>query len=878
MIGKTLGHYEIESLLGAGGMGEVYRSRDMKLGRSVAVKVLPEAFANDSDRISRFEREAKVLASLNHPNIAALHGMEESGGKHFLVMELVEGDTLADILAKRGALPVDEALHIAQQIGEALEAAHEKGIVHRDLKPGNVKIKPDGVVKVLDFGLAMVAPASSGDSLAFEHSPTLSLEAATRAGVILGTAAYMAPEQARGKTVDKRADIWAFGVVLYEMLTGRRLFEGETVSDTLASVLKEEPEWNRVPAKAQRLLRSCLQKDPKRRLHDIADARLLLEDERQSAPVQRKWLWPSAAALASLAAVLLAVVHFREEPAVVAPVRFQIPMPEKVTLGTGAFTLSPDGRYLAFAPIGADGVTRIWVRALDSLEARPLPGTEGAGNFPPFWSPDSRFIGFAAGGKYKKVDVTGGPPQTLCELPGTLGASAWNRDGVVLLTANPGGVLRVPEAGGVPSPVTTVDPSRQEIYHGKPSFLPDGRHFLYLRVSSNPEYGGTYLGSLDIKPEQQDRKRLLPGPIGVQYLPSSDPAIGYVLFLREATLMAQPFDNRKFELTGQPVPIAEQVGNNGVISGFFSASDNGTLAYRSGGGAGRQFTWLDRQGKVLGRAGDLATYTNIALSPDGTRAVSIRPDAQRDLWLFEFARGLNSRFTFTASVETNPVWSPDGNRIAFASDRGGRFDLYEKSSNGAGEDELLFKSDQNKTPTSWSRDGRLLVYHSTDPKTKADLWAIPLEGDRKPIPVLRTEFNELFGSFSPDARWIAYVSDESGGVEVYVRPFSPSSAAGTPTAAGKWQVSKGAAAARPSWRGDGKELYYVAANRQVMAVDVTTSPTFKAGLPQLLFDIGANPFGDVTPDGKRFLIAMPAVDNAQVAINVMLNWTAGLKK
>jgi Tol biopolymer transport system component len=880
VLGQKLGSYEILSLLGKGGMGEVYRARDTKLKRDVAIKILPDEFSRDPERVSRFQREAEALAALNHRNIAAIYDVQEANNTRFLIIELVEGDTLADCI-KRGPLPIKEALDIAKQISEALEAAHEKGIVHRDLKPANIKLTPEGSVKLLDFGLARVFednPAAADPS----NSPTLMSRSSP--GVILGTAAYMSPEQARGKTVDKHADIWAFGVVVYEMLTGGPLFKGEDVSEILAAVIKEEPKWDRVPVTAQRMLRKCLEKDPKQRLRDIADAWALLDAAPAAQPVSRRrsWLgWGVAALLfvVLLVSVPLALVHFREKPSVAEPVRFQIPMPEKVTLGAGAFALSPDGHQLVFAPAGSDGVTRLWVRSLDSLEARQLPGTEGAGQFPPFWSSDSRFVGFAAGGKYMKVPVSGGPAQTLCELPGTLGASAWNRDGVILMGANPGGLWRVPESGGVPSPVTTVDPSRQEQYHGKPAFLPDGRHFLYYRVSSNAEYAGTYIGSLELKPEHQDGKRLLPGPLGAQYVPSSDPGVGYVLFLREATLMAQPFDTRRLELTGEAVPIAEQVGNNSVITGFFSASENGMLAYRGGGGGGRQLRWLDRQGKELSRAGDPATYSDIALSPDATRVAIFRAESPFDIWLFEFVRGVSTRFTFTPAVERFPVWSPDGMRIAFASNRGSRwYDLYQKVANGAGEDELLFKSDQNKTPTSWSRDGRFLFYHSTDPKTKVDLWALPLDGDRKPISVLRTEFNEGLGSFSPDTRWIAYLSDESGRVEVYVRPFS-SSAAGSPPVTGKWQVSKGAGQALPFWRADGKELYYLAADRKMMAVELTTSPTFKAGVPQALFDAPPPPFGqDMTADGKRFLFVTPVVGDAQAPITIVLNWTAALKK
>jgi eukaryotic-like serine/threonine-protein kinase len=869
-VGDKLGPYEIAAPIGAGGMGEVFRARDTRLGRDVAIKVSNARFSE------RFEREARAVAALNHPNICTLYDV----GPNYLVMELVEGPTLGERI-KQGAIPLEESLRIARQVADALEAAHDKGIVHRDLKPGNIKIKPDGTVKVLDFGLAKVGgtPAAS-----VENSPTLSMTA-TQAGVILGTAGYMSPEQARGKTVDKRADIWAFGVVLYEMLTGRHLFEGEDVGEILAAVIKEEPNLEVVPASVRRLLRLCLQKDPKQRLHDIADAWLLLEETPVGGGLVRlgggrarllPWI---AATMLGVAALALGFVHFREKPQVAAPVRFQIPMPEKVNLGGGGFSLSPDGRLLVFTAVGSDGTRRLFVRALDSLEARPLPGTEGAGLYPPFWSPDSKFVGFSLGNKYMKVDVSGGPPQTLCELPGNLGGSAWNRDGVILIGANPGGLWQVPEAGGVPSMVTAVDPARQEQFHGRPSFLPDGRHFLYIRTSANPEYSGIYIGSLDIKPQDQDRKRLLPGRLGVLYVPSSDPASGHVLFLREATLMAQPFDTRKLELTAQPVPVAEQVGNNGAITAFFWASDNGTLAYRGGGQVNRQFTWLDRSGNVSSRVGDPGPHGDLALSPDGTRVASFRGDQQADIWLYEFARGVSTRFTFAASVERYPLWSPDGSRLVFSSNRGGHYDLYQKASNGTGEDELLFKSDQDKQPTSWSRDGRFLLFNSLDPKTTSDIWVLPLEGDRKPVPFLHTEFIEAQAAFSPDGRWVAYASLESGGPEVYVRPFSPPGAAGSTSVSGKWQISK-AGGVNPRWRGDGKELFYSTQDGRVMAVEVTANPSFQAGIPQPLFNVAPNASNlQVTPDGKRFLIAAPPQQtNAEVPITVLLNWPALLKK
>jgi Tol biopolymer transport system component len=889
--GARLGPYEIRAPLGAGGMGEVYRARDPRLNRTVAIKVLPGHFAASAELRERFEREARTIASLNHPHICTLHDVGHHEGVDFLVLEFLQGHTLEERL-KKGPLPLTMSLQIGVEIADALAVAHRAGIVHRDLKPGNIMLTAGGA-KLLDFGLAREEGpvVASGLSMLPTTPPNL-----TARGSILGTLQYMAPEQLEGQDADARTDIFAFGAVLYEMVAGKRAFEGKSQAGLIAAILDREPPpltqiQPATPPLLEHLIAQCLAKNPNERWQSASDLlrelKWVANHGAAAAPVatqppRRRGAWLAAGAAIlffamSLVTLPLAVQRLREKPPVIEPVRFQIPMPEKVTLGTGAFALSPDGRQLAFAPVDANGRTRLWVRSLDSLEARPLAGTEDAGNFPPFWSPDSRFIAFATAGKYIKVPAAGGPAQTLAELPGTLGASAWSRNGVVLLTANPGGLWRVPDTGGVPSPVTIVDSARGETYHAKPSFLPDGRHFLYLRVSGNANVAGTYLGSLDVKPEQQPRERLLPGPLGAQYLASSDPATGYVLFLRDTTLMVQPFDNRSLELTGQATPIAEQVGNNGIISGFFSASENGVLAYRVGSGAGRHFAWVDREGKVLSSTGDPLPYNEIALSPDATRVASSRIDGQRDIWLVEFARSIGTRFTFNPSADTSPLWSPDGNRLVFASNRDGRFDLFQKTSNGAGEDELLLKSDENKAATSWSRDGRFIIYQSLSPKTKGDLWALSLERDRKPIPLLQTSFNDIFGVLSPDSRWIAYDSDESGRFELYVRPFAPAAVAGPSSPAGKWQVSKaGAVAAKAAWRRDGKELFYMSPDRRLMSVEVAASSIFSSGVPQPMF-FAPNVNWDVAADGKRFLFVTPLAENEQTSITLVLNWTTLLK-
>jgi eukaryotic-like serine/threonine-protein kinase len=892
--GTKLGHYEIVALLGAGGMGEVYRARDSKLGRDVALKVLPDAFARDPDRMARFQREAKVLASLNHPEIAAIYGLEDSDRSHALVMELVEGPTLADRI-KQGRIAIDEALRIAKQICEGLEYAHDRGIVHRDLKPSNIKVSNDGAVKILDFGLAK-AVEGDDSSIDLSTSPTISYMA-THAGILLGTAAYMSPEQARGKSVDRRADIWAFGCVLYEMLTGKCTFAGETVSDTLAAVIKEEPNWAQLPAgtpmRARVLLQRCLQKGPKQRLRDIGDARISLDEVLAGAPepsscvaaptslARRALPWAlCAAALAGFAA--LAFIHFGEKPSVGEPVRFQIPLPEKVLLPPGgAFAVSPDGRQLAFFAVQPDGVPRLWIRALDSLEARPLPGSESLNNPAPFfWSPDSHYIAFSAGTQLKKIAVSGGPAQTLCDIPRNAVGGSWNKGGVIIFGQLSAGIMRVSASGGSSSPLTTLDPSRGEINHSFPSFLPDGRHFLYLRRSTQPENGGVYVGSLDVKPEEQDSSRLLATASEPVYVPSLNPESGQLLFLSEAKLQAQPFDASRLQLTGEPVPVAEQVGSYRDY-GFFSASTNG-LVYRAAGAGGTVLTWFDRAGKALGTVGDLGSYATPAFSPDGTRAAIARRDpliGNWVTWIFDFARGTSAKFTFGSSNEYFPAWSRDGTRIFFASDAKGVFDLYQKLASGANEEEPLLVSSENKYPTSVSPDGRFLLYFVIESNRRYGLWVLPLGGNAKPIPFPKTEFNECDGRFSPDGYFIAYRSDESGHFELYVRKFTPDSSGTGFRTKGKWQVSYGGAL-RQRWSADGKELFYVTPDGKVMSSAVTLSPTFQAGTPKLLFQSPAQPgrpTGDITADGRRFLFPVPADPAAQPPFTVVLNWQAGLK-
>jgi Tol biopolymer transport system component/predicted Ser/Thr protein kinase len=889
--GTRLGPYDIVAPIGKGGMGEVYRARDTRLKREVALKVLPDAFARDPDRMVRFRREATVLASLNHPHIAALYGLEENT----LVMELVEGETLS------GPLPIDTALDYARQIAEALEYAHEKGIVHRDLKPANVKIAAEGVVKVLDFGLAKVIedpgpPDEAGDS------PTITL-GSTRVGAIMGTAAYMSPEQASGKTADRRADIWSFGAVLFEMLTGRQAFAGESVADTLASVLKVEPDWDALPkgtpASIRRLVRRCLTKDRKQRLQAIGEARLALENPggteehaQAKAHATFSWLPWALAALFIVATSLLSFRHFREAPPVAEVVRFQIPAPGKTSFTLGAY-VSPDGRRIAF-PAAENGRIVLRIQSLDSLESRPLAGTEGViGQV--FWSPDSRFIAFSAPGKLKKVEASGGSPQTVCDIPmAAWYGGGWSRDGVIDFgTIRGQGLMRVSAAGGAASPLTLLDLSRGEIFHTDPSFLPDGRHFVYQRYSSAEEKSGIYLGSLDAKPEQQGSKRLVATLSSVAYAPSSDPALGYLLFVREGSLMAQAFDARRLELAGEAVPIAEDLPDFGRPQ--FSVSTTGVLAYRTGGETfpTTQLTWFDRAGKSLGTVGEPGQYNTVALSLDGTHVAVSRTDPQAvggggrgtrgntDIWLHEFARDTSTRLTFDPGMDWMASWSPDGSRIVFASARDGSMNLYQKVSSGAGNEEALLKSNETKFPYDWSQDGRFLLYAVS--AQRHSLWVLPLTGDdHKPIPYLQAESNASQARFSADSRWVAYMSDESGKREVYVRPFPAASG-------GKWMVSRGGGV-QPHWRRDGKELFYISADSKLMSVEVTAgSGTFQAGIPKALFAAPIWGGGvnnnvtryDVTADGKKFLInSLPREGTAAPPspITVVLNWQTGLKK
>jgi eukaryotic-like serine/threonine-protein kinase len=871
MTGTKLGHYEITTHLGSGGMGDVYQATDSKLGRSVAIKFLPEAFGHDTERVARFQREARVLAALNHSNIAAIHGLEEIDNRHFLVMELVSGETLTDRI-KRGAIPIEEALPIAKQIAEALEEAHEKGIIHRDLKPANIKLTADGKVKVLDFGLAKAYEREASPSVS--NSPTISM-AATNAGLILGTAAYMSPEQARGKAVDRRTDVWALGCVLYEMLTGKAAFGGEDVTEILASVVKSEPDWSLLPATTpapiRTLLRRCLEKDRKRRLDSAAAARLEIEDvlttplaiaaETSTRSDRTRLAWVVAAVAVVLAVGLAtpAIKYLSETPA--AETRVDIVTP--ATSDPVSIALSPDGRQVMFVA-SSERVSRLWLRSLTSTAAQPLAGTEGA--FFPFWSPDSRSIGFFADGQLKRLDIGGGAPRSLAATPTPRGGT-WNAEDVILFAPrNNAGLFRIGATGGTPVPVTKLV---GQISHQIPVFLPDGRHFLFY---ANGQEEGIYLGSLD----GPGGTRLTTNNSAGTYLP-----FGWLLWVSNRMLVAQRLDLGQRALTGEPVTLADGVGIDGLrhLGAVSVSAATGLIAYRTRGESHRQLTWLDRAGKVLGTLGEQDVLSP-SISPDGRRVAVVRiVQGNYDLWLMDGVR--MSRFTFTPSTDQFPIWSPDGRQIAFNSDQKGPRNLYVKIANGAAAEELLVESPLTKAPTDWSRDGRFILYQTIDPQTFSDLWVRPMESGGQPWVFLKTPFDERRARFSPDGHWVAYQSNESGRYEIYVRPFMPPAAGSSVNAtAGQWQVSTDGGI-QPTWGADGRELYYVGPNGEMMATPITVQEAiFKPGTPVALFqtrivgggnDDGQSPSYDVTRDG-RFLINTVLDDIVDSPITLLQNW------
>ena len=933
--GTRLGPYEIAAQIGVGGMGEVYAATDTNLKRSVAIKVLPASVAADAERLARFQREAEVLAALNHPNIAAIYGLERADAAIALVMELVEGDDLSQRIA-RGSIPIDEALPIAKQIADALEAAHEQGIIHRDLKPANIKVRSDGTVKVLDFGLAKAinagaggvgraggAGGAGGPAGAYRPdlpdrpglpdlsaSPTLTSPAQmTGVGVILGTAAYMAPEQAKGRVVDKRADIWAFGAVLLEMLTGTRAFPGEDLTDTLAAVVRAEPDWTLLPAGLPSALvvyiKRCLHKDAKQRIGDMQDVRLALDGAFETTAPQTpaaatssesgsRLALMAALAVAAVAIVALAVPalrHLRETPPP-APTETRVDIVTPPTNFPASFALSPDGRQIAYAAT-VDGVSKLWVRSLDSVSAQSLPGTDNGIN--PFWSPDGRSIGFFADQKIKRIDLGGGQSQILSAGDSTGGQGTWGADGTILFGGSRVRVplFRIPAAGGQAVAVTPLGPA--ETIHTSPRFLQGSGRFLYFSGGSAP---ALLLGSLDahgatpgIAAESRRVTTSAPGAeSAAEYLapgPGSTEASreggtrraeapgegGWLIRVRGSVLAAQRFDAATGQLSGDPITVVQAVGIDPLTqTGTFSVSASRTIAWRSGGGSRRQLIWFTRTGQNVGTFGaaDESNLQYPEISPDGTRtAFSRGPVGSRDLWMQEGTR--TSRFTFDAADELETIWSPDGMSVVFMSDRNGSYDLYRKRADGSGTEELLLQSADAKRPNAWSPDGRFILYNST--QNNGDLMVLPMvenqkPGGRTPFPFLSTPFNEQMGVFSPDGKWVAYESNESGRFEIYVRPF--------PGPGGQWQIST-AGGEYPRWRADGKELYFVAPDNTLMAVAASAvGGTFAPGTPEALFQTHAlaglvRQSYDVARDG-RFLINTVLQDASTEPIHLLLNW------
>ena len=902
--GSCLGPYRIDRVLGAGGMGQVYRATDTRLDRTVAIKILPSTLSTDPQFRERFDREAKAIAALAHPHICALFDVGREQGVDFLVLEHLEGETLAARLEK-GPLSLDEALRCAIEIGDALATAHRHGIVHRDLKPGNIMLTRRGA-KLLDFGLAKtVAPVVLGATPSVVPTTPRNL---TTQGAILGTFQYMAPEQLEGQPADARTDIFAFGAVIYEMLTGRKAFEGKSQASLIGAILKDDPpridkSQPLTPPFLDHVVRRCLAKDPDERWQSAGDVTRELKwiavggaqaigstplGARSPDRERRAWMVTAGASMLAIAALALgAWMYISRAPADRSVYRATIALPSDVRFPgippSARLAMSPDGRSLAYVLREADGAQRLWIRSLDSATARPLAGTERASS--PFWSPDSRFLAFFTplpDSKLKKIDVAGGRPVTVCDLPlsvAPFGGGTWNRDGVILLSWFGAGatIQRIPASGGALSPVTRLDDTRGETQHLYPFFLPDGRHFVYVALGrkggAGNEPNGVYVASID----STARTLLLPGGSNAQY------AQGHLVFLREHTLMAQSFDPATLDLQGEAMPLAEHVlieggfGGPGASMAGFAVSER-AFSYIAGENEARtQLVWCDRAGKQIGMLGDPAQYVGVELSPDGMRAAVtlVNTTLGNDIWLFDVTSGLRTRFTFDGGDKLTPIWSPSGDRVLFRA-RGtrGANDLHQTAANGGGGDGVLLSDNLDKTPASWSPDGRFLLYTAFDRSQRDDdLWVMPLVGGAKPFRFTQTPFRELPGRFSPDGRWIAYASNESGRNEVFVAPF--------PGPGGKWQISTDGGV-DPRWRRDGDELFYVSPDSTLMAAKVSGKGSgFEVGAVHPLFKATRMRTSryeyDVIGDGQRFLVNT-LIAQPEASIELIVNWTAALRK
>jgi Tol biopolymer transport system component len=878
--GTRIGAYEVAAPLGAGGMGEVYRARDTRLGRDVAIKVLPPAFADDPERLARFEREARLLASLSHPNIATIHAVEEYSGGRVLVMELVEGETLAARLG-RGAVPVDEAIEIAGQVAAGVEAAHETGVIHRDLKPGNIMVRPEGTVKVLDFGLAR-GPEQSGSASDLSRSPTITTPA-TMMGVILGTAAYMSPEQAKGRAVDRRADIWAFGVVLFEMLTGRRLFEGETVSETIAGVMKDEVPWSALPAGVPRRLRTllerCLTRDVRQRLQSMGEARIALERAREpeaadatasvtARPAWRAWLpWALLAAVSAIALGRGLLTGGAAGTSAAPERRFELAFPAGQHRTLYAPALSPDGRWLAVVGSDSTGTTRLWLRAVAQFEFRPVKGTEGAAA--PFWSPDSRSLGFVANGQLQRYDVQSGAVEVIANGVETARGASWGRDGTILYTPNSNaGIWRVPATGGTPTPLTRPDSTIVDGSHRFPVWLPDGQHFLFAFWSNNAReleaHGGIYLASVrggEVRQVSRDAGSFL-------VLPS-----GHLVVRRGKSLVALPFDLRSFRLGAEATLLSELVnmdGSSGLVRA--TASMAGDFVFDGAPELGAQDeVWLDRDGRNPESMGLDRGLLEASLSPDGSRILGTADVASglSEVWIADLARRTTSRLTRSQNDCWSPRWSPDGQQIAFANDDSGTNDIYIAAASGTRPRQLVWRAQRLDTEyLEWSHDGRALLM-SGPPRpgrTHSRLWMVGLQGDSART-LLADEYNMTAPRLSPDGRWLAYVSDESGHDELYVRTF--------PALDRKWQIST-TGAGPAHWRRDGRELVYFGGPgaRTAFAVALTPTPAGPSfGDPRALFTLKPDQIeASPDPDHRRFMaLVRPAAMN-EPPMRVVLGW------
>jgi eukaryotic-like serine/threonine-protein kinase len=872
--GDLLGPYKIISLVGAGGMGEVYRARDTRLDRTVAIKVLSSAIDSPATR-EQFEREARAISSLNAPNVCALFDIGAQDGHTFLVMEYLDGETLSERLA-RGPLPIDKVFEYAIQIASGLDRAHRQGVVHRDLKPSNIMLTRSGA-KLLDFGLAttinrtMTWTATAG-------TPD-DVTTATASGPLVGTCQYMAPELLSGRKPDARSDIFSFGATLYEMITGSRAFQGETQAITIVNVLERDPPPVAAAGVSDprlvgltQIVKTCLAKDPEERrqsAHDVVlDLRWLestvIKPQVAAAAVgsRRKWMWAAAGVLSAL--VLGGAFLVRRPAAPGAPLKLSVLPPEKATFAGGSLpAISPDGHRLAFAAT-RDGKTLLWIRDLDALSAWPLPGSDNATY--PFWSPDSTEVAFFSSGKLRKVPVSGGPAVPVCDALQGRGGT-WSPNGTILFSPSTGDPLyRVPAEGGIPSPVTALDVPAGEVSHRWPWFLPDGRHFLYTGRNSDPTRTAVRVGDINSKSTQ----KLVAVASNAVYT-----APGFLLYTREGALMARRFDAGALRFTGEPFAVAPQVDVIvGNVQAAFAASDAGVLAYYAGGGTSNsQLAWFDRSGARAGNIGEPGSYVKPALSPDGYSLAVDRIDplsGTTDIWLHDLLRATSSRFTFEPKMDGYPVWSPDGAWIAFSSNRSGRYQLYRKPA-GGGADEVLLASDSDKFPADWSADGKYLLYYESSPKTRNDLWVLPLAGDRKPYPLLASEFNEHRGRTSPDGRWLAYTSDETSRDEIYVQAF--------PTLGHKWKVSIDGGS-RPVWSRDGRELFYIAADRKLMAAPVKRSGNrLLTDAPKPLFETRQTTtrFFDVSADSRRFILVDPLPEPVTPPMNLLVNWTAAAR-